>query len=79
MERMENKVSDQEAAEALNILSVYCEGTRCGKCIFRVFAGMKANAETFGCILKDVRPFKLRVIKEELRVVSEWEAINNEY
>lgn len=81
MERPNRKVSDQEAAEAFNKISMYCEDNTCSNCIFRRMIGdPKDKHLQYRCILGDYHPYVLRVVttNEELRVVAEWEAINNE-
>lgn len=81
MERMANKVTDQEAAEAFKKLSIYCEDTQCSKCIFRVLDGWNSDRTArYTCILEDSHPYRLRVVTTngELRVVTEEEALNNE-
>lgn len=81
MERGHNKVTDQEAAEAFNNLSLYCEDNICSKCIFRRLVGdPRDKHKQYRCILGDYLPYILRIVMTngELRVVTESEALNNE-
>lgn len=73
--------NDQEAAAALNELSLYCEENQCSKCIFRTLDGWTIDHKArYSCILEYFHLYKLRAITTngEIRVVTEEEALNNE-
>lgn len=81
MEIDRNKVTSQEAAEALNKISLYCEETRCSRCIFSIVSVNTFNKnEEYRCILGEYHPYLLRFVdtKDGGHVVTEWEKENLE-